>query len=116
MNGGYAVALAVALLGVAGAHAPAAELRDPTRPPAPAAAAAHAPKHVVVPQVSAIFVSAARRVAIFDSQPVHEGDRVGDYVIETITATGVRYRLGQTVAFCPLTAVADRPPTTARNP
>jgi len=113
MNGGRRFALS--LLCLAGTGATADELRDPTRPPAPTTVASHATQRVVVPRVTAIFISAARRVAIFDSQPVHEGDRVGDYVIQTITATGVRYRLGMQVAFSALTA-DDRQPTTARNP
>jgi len=113
MNGRRAFALS--LLCLAGAGAMADELRDPTRPPVPTTAAQHATKRVLVPRVTAIFISAARRVAIFDSQPVHEGDRVGDYLIATITATGVRYRLGQSFAFSPLTA-DDSQATTARNP
>jgi hypothetical protein len=109
--------LVLALLLVAGvATSAATELRDPTRPPVAVAATAPARQHASVPCVSAIFVSAARRVAIVDSQPVHEGDHVGAYLIESITATGVRYRLGTQVAFAPLSAVPDLPPTPPRNP
>lgn len=114
MNGPRALAV-LSLLVAGGAASRAAELRDPTRPPIPVAAVAH-DKQAVLPCVSAIFVSASRRVAIFDGEPVHEGDRVGAYTIETITAAGVRYRLKQQVAFAPLTAVPEHPPTPERNP
>lgn len=67
------------------------DLKDPTRPPVAAVQTrreALAPR----PRVTAIFVSAQRRVATFDDQPVHEGDRIGACLIEEITSTGVRYR------------------------
>ncbi len=112
-------AQALAVLGfvvAGGAASEATELRDPTRPPVAVAPAAHVPKPAALPCVSAIFVSAARRVAIFDGEPVHAGDNVGPYTIETITATGVHYRLKQQTAFAPLKTVPDHPPTPERNP
>jgi len=47
---------------------------------------------------------------------VHAGDHVGAYTIETITATGVHYRVKQQIAFAPLKTVPDHPPTPERNP
>jgi hypothetical protein len=71
----------------------AQDLKDPTRPPL---AAVPTPTHHTVaaptPRVTAILVSAERRVATFDGQPVHVGDRVGACLIEEITGAGVRYR------------------------
>jgi hypothetical protein len=83
----------------------AQELKDPTRPPVAAAQArreAPAPR----PRVTAIFVSAQRRVATFDDQPVHEGDRVGACLIEEITTAGVRYRTQGHSLFAALAPVA----------
>jgi hypothetical protein len=57
--------------------------------------------------VSAIFISGSRRVAVFNDQPVHEGDSVGAYRIETITATGVHYRSAGQLAYAALAAASD---------
>jgi len=84
------------------AAAMASDLKDPTRPPAPIAAAKQHAEHVSLPVVSAIFISGSRRVAVFNDQPVHEGDSVGAYRIETITATGVHYRSAGQPAFAAL--------------
>jgi hypothetical protein len=100
------------LLGTSLAAAVSAnDLRDPTRPPAPAVAVKHSTEHVLLPRVTAIFVSSARRVAIFDDQPVREGDVVGDYLIEAISATGVRYRHAGLVAFAPLRNPTEATPS-----
>jgi hypothetical protein len=115
MKHGRALVILTWLAADGTAHA-APELKDPTRPPAAVAAAPQAPKPAALPCVSAIFVSAARRVAIFDGQPVQAGDQVGAYRIDTITATGVGYRLGTRLAFAPLTPLPDRAPTPPRNP
>lgn len=93
--------------GAAAMAAPAAAtgLKDPTSPPA-VAAPAHATKaHAPPPRVSAIFLSAQRRVAIFDGAAVAVGDRIGDLRILEITADGVRYSDHGHAAFAPL-----RPP------
>jgi hypothetical protein len=50
-------------------------------------------------------------VAIFDDQPVREGDVVGGYLIEAITATGVRYRHAGLVAFAPLDNSTEATPS-----
>ena len=85
-----------------GAAVAAAGLKDPTLPP-PVAAPAHAARKAApVPQVSAIFLSASRRVAIFDGKAVAAGDRVGDLSIEAVTADGVRYSDHGHSAFAPL--------------
>jgi hypothetical protein len=89
----------------------ATDLRDPTRPPAPVVPVKHSTAHVLLPRVSAIFVSSARRVAIFDDQPVREGDVVGGCLIEAITATGVRYRHAGLVAFAPLDNSTEATPS-----
>jgi hypothetical protein len=85
----------------------ASDLKDPTRPPAPVAPATHAEKHVALPVVSAIFISGTRRVAVFNDQPVHEGDSVGAYRIESITAEGVHYRSAGQTAFAALARASD---------
>ncbi len=96
--------VAAALLGAA---AIASDLKDPTRPPAPIAPAKHREQHQSLPVVSAIFISATRRVAVFNDQPVHEGDSVGVYRIETITATGVHYLSAGQPAFAALATAGD---------
>jgi hypothetical protein len=100
-----AAALALLFAATAG-HAQ--ELKDPTLPPQVAAAAqtrreTPAPR----PRVTAIFLSAQRRVATFDDQPVHVGDRVGAFLIEEITSAGVRYRTQGQSLFA---ALAPRAP------
>jgi hypothetical protein len=95
-------ALALAVSAWLPAAAVASDLKDPTRPPAPIAAAKQHAEHVSLPVVSAIFISGSRRVAVFNDQPVHEGDSVGAYRIETITATGVHYRSAGQLAFAAL--------------
>jgi len=82
---------ALALLALA-TLAPAQELKDPTRPPTTATPPTRREAAVTRPRVTAIFLSAQRRVATFDAQPVHVGDRVGGCLIEEITSAGVRYR------------------------
>ncbi|MDE2349729.1 MAG: hypothetical protein KGL92_14595 [Gammaproteobacteria bacterium] len=93
--------------GTAAMAAPAAAtgLKDPTSPPA-VAAPAHVPKaHAPPPRVSAIFLSAQRRVAIIDGVAVAVGDRIGDLRILEITADGVHYSDHGHAAFAAL-----RPP------
>ncbi|HMD72946.1 MAG TPA: hypothetical protein VKG05_03715 [Steroidobacteraceae bacterium] len=85
----------------------ASDLKDPTRPPAPLAPAQHSEKHIALPVVSAIFISGSRRVAVFNDQPVHEGDSVGAYRIESITAAGVHYRSAGQPAFAALATASD---------
>lgn len=110
MNTGFNC-LVILLASSLAAGAVATDLRDPTRPPAPVVAVKHSTERVLLPRVSAIFVSSARRVAIFDDQPVHEGDVVGGYLIEAITATGVRYRHAGLVAFAPLRDPTEATPS-----
>ena len=90
-----------------GAAVIASDLKDPTRPPAPVAPAKHSEEHIALPVVSAIFISGSRRVAVFNNQPVHEGDSVGAYRIESITATGVHYRSAGQPAFAALATARD---------
>jgi hypothetical protein len=80
----------------------AAELKDPTLPPIPVLASQHAVAPKPLPRVSAIFISGARRVAIFNDEPVQAGDAVGAYQIDEVTALGVRYRTSGHDAFAPL--------------
>ena len=93
---------AVAALVLWGAAAAAAGLRDPTAPPPTAAPVHSAKKAVALPQVSAIFLSTNRRVAIFDGKAVAAGDRVGDLRIDEVTQDGVRYSDHGHSAFAPL--------------
>jgi flagellar basal body L-ring protein FlgH len=95
---------AVALCGFA-ACAFTQELKDPTQPPL-TAAVTHRQAAAPRPRVTAIFISAKRRVATFDDRPVHVGDRVGDCIIEEITSAGVRYRSRGLSSFAALTAAA----------
>lgn len=97
------------LIGAAliGAPTHAADLKDPTRPPEVIAPAKHQEAHVALPVVSAIFISGSRRVAVFNDQPVHEGDSIGAYRIETITATGVHYRSAGQLAYAALATASD---------
>jgi len=57
-----------------------------------------------MPIVSAIFVSPTRSVAVFNDQPVHAGDRVGEYRIDEVSPRGVRYTTAGHTAFAPLNA------------
>ena len=90
-----------------GGAAIASDLKDPTRPPAPIGPARHSEEHVSLPVVSAVFISGTRRVAVFNDQPVHEGDSVGAYRIESITATGVHYRSAGQLEFAALAKASD---------
>jgi hypothetical protein len=100
------IAAAALVLGFA-PHGIAQDLKDPTRPPITAAAPARHETTAPTPRVTGIFISAQRRVATFDGQPVHAGDHVGPCLIEEITGDGVRYRLqGQS-----LFAALQKPPT-----
>jgi hypothetical protein len=91
--------------------AQAADLKDPTRPPPVASAAKPAAEHKLLPQVTAIFLSSSRRIAVFNGQPVHAGDVVGGYRIDEVTAAGVHYSASGHTAFAPLAlATAAHPP------
>lgn len=96
-----AVMLAIVLMtsSVAGAG----DLADPTRPPVVARKpSATAPVVVATPRVTAIFQSGERRVAVLDGQVVKAGDRIGDVVVEAVTAEGVRYRRAGKVEYARL--------------
>ncbi|MDE2251210.1 MAG: hypothetical protein KGL25_07370 [Gammaproteobacteria bacterium] len=86
-----AVALScAALLSNTATMALAGELRDPTRPPAHAAAGARAEPTLVL---SAVYSGAnGHRCAIVDGEIVHDGSAVGPFRIEAVLADGVRYR------------------------
>jgi MSHA biogenesis protein MshK len=78
-------------LAVGIAYAKADTLIDPTRP-ANAPAKATAIRGVEpVSQLTAIFKSGDRRVAVLDGRVVKSGDRIGDLVIQEISADSVRY-------------------------
>jgi hypothetical protein len=78
------------------------ELKDPTRPPVILVPGKHGEEHKALPHVTAIFLSGTRRIAIFNSQPVHAGDSVGGYHIDEIAAEGVRYSMSGHSGFAPL--------------
>ncbi len=95
----YLTLLLIAALGAA----QAADLKDPTRPPIlEGVPIKHADAAPVLPQVSAIFMSSTRRVAVVNGQPVRAGDQVGVFHIEEVTAQGVRYSCAGRSAFAPL--------------
>jgi MSHA biogenesis protein MshK len=76
----------------AAAGVPASSLFDPTQPynanrPLPSGITTATPSL----RLEAILLSTQRRVAIINGQLVREGSRVGTAVIDTITATEVRY-------------------------
>jgi hypothetical protein len=85
------IVVTFAVLALAGTGS-AQELKDPTRAPMTGTTQVRREAPAPRPRVTAIFVSSQRRVATFDDQPVHVGDRVGGYLIEEITRAGVRYR------------------------
>jgi MSHA biogenesis protein MshK len=66
----------------------AGELRDPTRPPAPPAAAGAVVREAL-PAVTAVFISAASRKAIVDGRLVQAGDSLDDGKVEAVSASGV---------------------------
>lgn len=78
------------------------ELKDPTQPPSNIVPGKHSEEHKVVPHVTAVFLSGTRRIAIFNAQPVHVGDSVGDYHIDEVAADGVRYSVSGHSAFASL--------------
>lgn len=104
--------LIVVCVGVAGVAA-GADLKDPTRPPAAAAPSHHAAAHAALPRVTAIFLSPARQVAIFNEQPVRVGDQVGSYRIDAISAAGVHYTSAGHSAFAALATAAPAVPAVA---
>jgi hypothetical protein len=61
-----------------------------------------AAEHKLLPQVTAIFLSSSRRIAVFNGQPVHAGDVVGGYRIDEVTALGVHYSASGRSAFAAL--------------
>jgi MSHA biogenesis protein MshK len=77
---------------VAASFAHADTLIDPTRP-AFAQAKSSAVARSVDPtsSLTAIFLSGERRVAVLDGKVVKAGDRVGDIVIQEISADSVRF-------------------------
>ena len=70
--------------------AAAQELRDPTRPPQPQAAARAALRDQI-PVVSAIFTRGSERSAIVDGRLVKTGDEVSGGSIEAISSERVRW-------------------------
>ena len=66
-------------------------LRDPTRPPMPAAPSITMHSEPL-PMVTAVFISADSRKAIVDGRLVQAGDSISDGKIETVSADGVVWR------------------------
>ncbi|HXN11296.1 MAG TPA: hypothetical protein VN859_08630, partial [Steroidobacteraceae bacterium] len=75
--------VAASACALAGIPARGAGVRDPMRPPAPAASP-HAAPSEADPTVSAIFSSGEQRAAIVGGRLVHAGDSVGRCLIEAI--------------------------------
>jgi hypothetical protein len=103
MRRAAALTLALALASGIPPRAAGEELRDPTRPPMPIATVKHAEERK--PQVSAVFLSNTRRIAIFNAQPVRAGDTVGIYHIDEVEPQGVRYSSSGRSNFAPLAAI-----------
>jgi hypothetical protein len=93
--------------------APADVLRDPTRPPQPAA---RARAEESGPALTAVFSAGNRRSAIVNGRLVKAGDTVGGYSIEDVLADGVRYRLGGSVRELHLPKPADTVKKPAAGP
>ena len=85
-------------------------LRDPMRPPQPAAqAGAAAARHVPQPpRVSGLFRSGERRVAVVDGKAVRVGDQVSGARIEAILDDGIRYRRGAEVGVARIARTGAR--------
>jgi MSHA biogenesis protein MshK len=79
----------------------AAELVDPTRPPASHSGAAE-PAPAEGWQLTSILVSPERRVAVIDGRRLRVGDRLGDAEVVEIRLTGVRLRNARGVLELPL--------------
>jgi hypothetical protein len=97
------------LAGLFSCPAAADDLKDPTRPPTMDVTIKHIDEIKLLPHVSAIFVSSTRRIAIFNDQPVHAGDRVGAYRIDEVNARGVRYSTAGHTAFAALASSKASP-------
>jgi hypothetical protein len=67
----------------------AADLRDPTQPPATVSTAT---RREPAPILSAVLKSGYKRGAIFNGQFVRSGGSVGNYTIIAVLDDGVRYR------------------------
>jgi hypothetical protein len=73
----------------AAAVAAQADVRDPMRPPLPAAA--RAATRNAEPVVTAVFIAAGHRTAIVDGRVVHAGDSVRGSAIDAVLDDGIRY-------------------------
>ncbi len=86
------IALLSACLMNIGAAASAEPLVDPTQPyNARSASRVDGPHAAATLQLEAILHGSQRRLAIINGQLVHEGDRIANNLIESITPTSVRY-------------------------
>ena len=88
------------LMTLATSLAHADTLIDPTRPIASKSAPVRNVEHIA--QVTAIFHSGKRCVAVLDGKVVKAGDRIGDITIQEITTEGVRYARAGRVEFARL--------------
>ncbi len=95
---------------LAATQAPAADLRDPMRPPSAPAAAISSPRAPSTLQLQAVMRTGAARVAIVDGKLVRVGDRIDGAVIDEITTESIRYTRGgkQLVASLPGTKLDVR--------
>jgi len=79
------------VLAIGIAYAKADTLIDPTRPASAPTKSAVVRAAEPVSQLTAIFKSGDRRVAVLDGRVVKDGDHIGDIVIQEISADRVRY-------------------------
>lgn len=114
----FTVQLGLYLLSIGNAMSTEA-LLDPTQPygerSAPRASSTPAPTPL---QLEAILHGSQRRLAIVNGQLVHEGDRIANNLIETITPTTLRYStqgqqhtLSLAGAILPVAQLSIRPAT-----
>ncbi|HYD78403.1 MAG TPA: MSHA biogenesis protein MshK [Paucimonas sp.] len=90
---------------LAGAHAYALGLTDPTRPPASLAtdkSSAEMSSKSGGPVLQSVLISKARVEAIIDGAVVKVGDKVGEALVERIAEDGVALRYGKEVRMLKL--------------
>lgn len=82
------------LLAATMAAAQAPSLQDPTRPYRPGPAAAPGPEGPAALELTAVLISASRRVAVVNGELYREGDRINGDVIAGIEPGAIRLKRG----------------------
>ena len=84
--------IAITLLAGTLGASPAADLADPTQPPARPAVHIETEGLPATPRLSSIRLSPSDRIALIDGRPVRVGDKVDDSLVVAIDLAGVRLR------------------------